>query len=437
MSGGTAVAIFVFFAIWGACFLCGVVLLNLFLFNMDRSRIKACLKVGDFIVFVVLPPVLLLTFHDPPWVRQMLALRPDSAPAAWGILSLGCFWATALAAQILFSLRTFRPRAVAQLLVNHTRLAPFAARAEDWDILKEPPTPEDPRPGMPLPPRHQRALATVPHNSPIRKAILRWPLNRLDKSYQLQIHEIVLQFPQLPVAFDGIRVLQLSDSHYGALVSPRYHRHVLKEGAAQQADLIVITGDFTGGDYLHRESVALFASLRAPLGVWAIRGNHDYYTEAHVIAYWLEYYNIGLLTNRAVDFERNGQIFRLIGTEHPYAPVHDWASLVGEKSKETFCLALSHRPDNIVRLGRAGVDLVLAGHTHGGQWRLPLIGPLFIPSSYGRRFDQGFRQVKQGLLYTSRGFGGHTFPLRLNCPPEITVFDLRRGPAAIAPKRSD
>lgn len=235
-----------------------------------------------------------------------------------------------------------------------------------------------------------------------------------------------MEFAQLPPAFDGLRVLHLTDSHYGALLSPRYYRHAIEQAAALPADLIVITGDYTAADHLHRESVELFTPLQAPMGVWTIRGNHDYYTEANVMGYWFEYYGIRLITNQSVDFTRDNQVFRLIGTEHPYQPVANWQALVGAKTPDTFCLALSHRPDNIYNLSKAGADLVLSGHTHGGQWRIPLIGPLFIPSSYGRRFDQGFHLAGNSLLYTSRGFGGHTFPLRLNCPPEIALFVLRR-----------
>jgi predicted MPP superfamily phosphohydrolase len=81
-------------------------------------------------------------------------------------------------------------------------------------------------------------------------------------------------------------------------------------------------------------------------------------------------------------------------------------------------------------LAPAGADLVLAGHTHGGQWRLPLVGAFVLPSLYGRLYAEGFRVIGSTLLYTSRGAGVHTVPFRYRCPPEVTLFTLHR-PRAI------
>ena len=92
-----------------------------------------------------------------------------------------------------------------------------------------------------------------------------------------------------------------------------------------------------------------------------------------------------------------------------------------------FRLVLSHTPDNIFRLARTGADLVLSGHTHGGQWRLPAIGPIAFPSRYGRRFTPGLQKIGSTLLYASNGIGVHTIPFRLSCPPEITLFILRKS----------
>ena len=252
---------------------------------------------------------------------------------------------------------------------------------------------------------------------------------RFDESYDLQIHEIALRFPNLPKAFDGLRVLHISDIHHGEMLSPNYYHHVVEQAVALKADMVVVTGDFPATDNSYKESIEILSPLKPPMGIWAVRGNHDFYTEPELIAHWIKEHGIGLLSNCYKDFEREGQKLRLIGVEHPFLDVTDWDALMGpdEGGEPIFRLALSHVPDNIRNLSRAGADLVLSGHTHGGQWRLPLIGPLVIPSIYGRRYDQGLKQVGKSLLYVSRGMGIHTIPLRFNCPPEIAVFDLRRG----------
>lgn len=420
-------SLFAFVFVWSGFLLAGIALLNLVFFNMRRSRIKKALKVGDFLVFAAAPPVFLLAFHDTALVGQLLALQPASAAARIILGFCGAAWFCAIAAQLFFSIRTALRKNPVQALSNRTRVERYHPSESDWERFRRLGAPEPLAAGMPAPPPHRRPVKPIPHRSPIRRIIRHTPLRHLDISYDLHIHEIVLSFPQLPGSFDGLRVLHLADSHYGALLSPRYYEFAIEHAGRLGADLIVLTGDYTADDYLHREAVALFQPLSAPLGVWTVLGNHDYYTDEKTMAYWIGHYGIRHIPNQRHDFRRGSDTLRLVGVEHPYQPVGDWQGLVGEADANTFCLVLSHRPENILPLARAGADLVLSGHTHGGQWRLPLLGPVFIPSFYGRHFDQGFFRVGRTLLYVSKGFGGHTFPLRLNCPPELTLFELRKG----------
>jgi predicted MPP superfamily phosphohydrolase len=259
--------------------------------------------------------------------------------------------------------------------------------------------------------------------------LLKPPLDWVNQSYDLRVHELTLSFSNLPKSFDGLRVLQLSDNHYGEIMSPAWHEHVCREAMALRPDLIALTGDLVAGDHLYRQAVESMKSLRAPLGVYVVRGNHDFYTEPHIIAYWLESQGFNLMSNRHTDLERDGQILRICGVEHPYVPIKSFQGALGPEPRNDrpFRLVLAHSPDVATRLERLGADLFLTGHTHGGQWRLPVIGPVIYPSIHGRRFDKGIQKLGDALLHNSSGFGLHTIPLRLNCPPEITLFTLRRG----------
>ena len=127
--------------------------------------------------------------------------------------------------------------------------------------------------------------------------------------------------------------------------------------------------------------------------------------------------------------------------EHPFIKVRDWKGLLsggvggapadathGQSATEhdVFHLVLSHQPDNAPPLARAGADLILCGHTHGGQWRFPIIGPMVYPSVYGRRFAPGLSELDGALLHIGNGVGVHTVPFRWLCPPDIVLLVLRR-----------
>jgi hypothetical protein len=449
------------------------VVYNLGVCSLERSILKRQLQNAAAAVFLVALPAILIGYRHAPWLEPILAAhRLHTAHVVLAVILL-----YALTCQISVTCRLLRPRRVPNLIALRERRAPYEPSIRDWDVYLREDFTTQPKAGTvppdcgpdahgsnaaPVPPYRRRVKSVRSHPLEIR-FILSSPFRHIDQTYDLRLVEVELGFPNLPPAFDGLRVLQLTDNHFGEVVSPAWYSHVVRHAGEMRPDLIVLTGDLSGAQNLYRQAVEMMRPLRAPMGVWAIRGNHDFNTEPEVLAYWLERENIRLLPNRHVDFERQGQTLRLIGLEHPYKRLKDWRGLSDQSDQSDpsdpsdqsdpsnpsdqsdssdpsdpsnssdlsggpsvpFRLVLSHTPDNIFRLARAGADLVLSGHTHGGQWRLPVIGPIAFPSRYGRRFTPGLQKIGRTLLYASNGIGVHTIPFRLSCPPEITLFILR------------
>jgi predicted MPP superfamily phosphohydrolase len=216
----------------------------------------------------------------------------------------------------------------------------------------------------------------------------------------LEITELDLTLPNLPVGLDGLRLLHLSDFHHE--FTPGLTHRAIEAAGELDPDLVAITGDFiVRSTEPLADLCSRLSGLAAPLGVWTIRGNHDIWHGGAAVAETLAHHGLGPLTNRAVDVRTGRGDLRLIGIEHHWEPVADWDALLDANG--TSCrIALSHGPDNFPRLARAGVDLVLAGHTHGGQWRLPLVGSLVVPSRHGTRYDCGLFEENGSLMWVTR-----------------------------------
>jgi predicted MPP superfamily phosphohydrolase len=228
-----------------------------------------------------------------------------------------------------------------------------------------------------------------------------------------------------------VRVLHLSDLHVmGGFEG--YTDHVGQQMRALDPDLIVMTGD-----YLSRaDRLPLLASWlkqlpRARYGVYAVLGNHDYWSgNPDGVRAALAQAGVRVLGGActSVDVATAAAVLRVCGTEAPWGP--DYAATVeGDPSVEpTATLVLTHTPDNVYVHHEQGVTAMFAGHTHGGQFRLPFVGAIVVPSRYGRRFDEGHFVVEGAHLFVSAGVGADEPPLRLWCPPELVVVDLVGSP---------
>lgn len=238
--------------------------------------------------------------------------------------------------------------------------------------------------------------------------------------------EQVWHFEKLPAAFEGFRILQLSDFHFDFI--PELPSIVGEMVAQHPFDVCVLTGDFRGettGPY--EASLAFLKATRPCLGerVYAVLGNHDN------VELMLSMPEIGIqvLMNQSLRLEKDGASILLAGIDDPhYYRTHLLEDFAGELQAHGFAILLSHSPEAWREAAAAGFDLQLSGHTHGGQLCLPGGLPLVCHlEGCPRRMIRGRWQAGELQGYTSRGVGSSSLDLRLNCPPEITVHVLR-GP---------
>ena len=241
--------------------------------------------------------------------------------------------------------------------------------------------------------------------------------------FQVEFTELTLQVPGLPVAWDKLTILQLSDLHLSGTPSEKFYETVIEQClAGGTPDIVAITGDFVDTEIHHRWLVPLLKPLRWQAGAFAILGNHDIWYDPPSIRRELEQLGITVLGNgwRALDVR--GEPLVVIGHEGPwFRPKPDLKGC----PEGAFRLCLSHSPDNIRWARRNRVQLMLSGHCHGGQIRLPVFGSLFVPSSYSRKYDCGLFFEDPTLLYVNRGLSGRE-PLRYNCRPEVTRLILKK-----------
>jgi predicted MPP superfamily phosphohydrolase len=240
--------------------------------------------------------------------------------------------------------------------------------------------------------------------------------------FQVEYVEKSLALPRLPAALDGLTVLHLSDLHLHGTPDRDFFRAVLDRCAAWHPDVLALTGDVVDSDTHHRWIIPLLGRLRWRVGAYAILGNHDHRRDVGLTRKRLRRLGMVVLENNWVEAEVRGEKVVVVGHEGPWLKGEpDLATCPGEP----FRLCLSHTPDHVAWARRHGVDLMLAGHVHGGQIRVPPFGSLLVPSRLGRRHDMGTFHLPPTFLHVSRGLSGE-HPVRYNCRPEATLLTLRR-----------
>jgi uncharacterized protein len=253
----------------------------------------------------------------------------------------------------------------------------------------------------------------------------------------LEIRPQSIRLSRLPRAFDGFRICQLSDIHIGPFMTEQQIRKYVAIANAQKADMIVLTGDFVTFDHNTQGPVVdALRGLRAPMGVYGSLGNHDAWAVVEdSISEMFRQAGVKILRGANVAIRAGGESLNLMGVDFqslrqfgPSAAVPrllwDIESLVDPNRVN---ILLSHNPDTFDRAAELGIDLSLAGHTHGGQAALEFISPEIAPSRLITPYVAGWFQKPGGQLYVNRGIGTVFVPIRVGAPPELTVYSLIRG----------
>jgi predicted MPP superfamily phosphohydrolase len=252
----------------------------------------------------------------------------------------------------------------------------------------------------------------------------------------LEITQQRIRLARLPKAFAGFRIAQLSDIHIGPFMNEDEIRKYVRITNDLKPDLIALTGDFVTWDpSTQRAVVAALTGLRAPFGIFGCLGNHEAWsrTEDSITAMFRQV-GIPILRQACVPITSGGESFNLMGvdfqTRYHMGPSNDKfvrRFLVGVEtlvSPATANILMSHNPDTFDRAAELGIDLSLAGHTHGGQVALEFVSPEIAPSRLVTPYVAGWFQKPGGQLYVNRGIGTIGVPMRIGAPPEITVYEL-------------
>lgn len=269
-----------------------------------------------------------------------------------------------------------------------------------------------------------------------------------------QIRRVDLPVSGLPPALNGLRIAQLSDIHIGSYMSAPEIRRAVDMANDLDGDLAVVTGDFlTGPGDPIEACIDELSRLRAPLGIWGCNGNHEAYADAEALAATLfARHGMGHLRQQNVELVHRGQPFNLIGVDYERErPV--WsrrpmlARIASLVRRDVPNILLSHNPNTFPRASELGIQVQIAGHTHGGQVRVEILDHRLSPAYFLTPYAAGLFQRPLGAwaalndqeawsgapnaapaaLYVNRGLGTIGAPIRLGVPPEITLLTLRRA----------
>jgi uncharacterized protein len=265
------------------------------------------------------------------------------------------------------------------------------------------------------------------------------------------IESVAVPLAGLPKSLDGLRIVQLSDIHIGAFMPQTEIRRAVEMANGLNPDLAVVTGDLISfdGDPLE-VCIAELSRLRAPLGIWGCNGNHELYAEVEGASQDLfERYGMELLRQRNKELQWRGGKLNLIGVDYQRerAPSGERSSMLEDIESlvrsDIPNILLSHNPNTFPRAAALGIELSLAGHTHGGQIRVEIVHRGWNPARFFTKFVAGLYSLplgggaaaigeraaqlgqKAAFLYVNRGLGTFAMPVRLGVPPEITLITLR------------
>ena len=269
--------------------------------------------------------------------------------------------------------------------------------------------------------RRRRCRGAAPVADTHHRIHLRRPFTTLE----LAVRRYRIPLPDWPGG--RFRIVQLSDLHMSGHLPADYYARVADEATAAGGDVVIVTGDLISDTRHLSLLVPFLRRLRARLGVYAVLGNHDWWSDPTAVQTALAAAGVVWVANSCRSLPAvNGACVRLGGCERPWSNgLSPWMA-PPENPAEPLIL-LTHTPDNIFHIARrvSHSTLVFAGHYHGGQIRIPWLGSLLVPSIHGRLFDHGHFVLNGVHLFVNAGIGAAMPRLRIYCNPEIVIVDLQ------------
>ncbi len=272
----------------------------------------------------------------------------------------------------------------------------------------------------------ERINAFVASEAPIRTLAGNWSKKAklaIDEANSLSLEHVEIAIKRLPAKLDGLKIVHLSDTHHSPFTDLKHIERAVKVANRLRPDMFLLTGDYVSHERQYIAPVAaVLGRLKAKYGTYACLGNHDHWTDADLLTDLFRGEGINMLVNEGFRFEARGASFWLCGVDDHMVGKTDVPAALKGSFPDEMKLLLAHNPIIFREAARHGIDLTLSGHTHGGQIK--------VRSDEKRVFTR--RRIKAGLhtrrnsqIYITRGIGTVVVPMRYQCPPEISLLELR------------
>lgn len=244
----------------------------------------------------------------------------------------------------------------------------------------------------------------------------------LNEANSLSVEKIEIQLKRLPKNLDGFRVVHLSDIHHSPFTDIEHISRAVKIANSLKPDMFVLTGDYVSHESEYIAPVAeVLGGLKSEFGTFACLGNHDHWTDSEMVTTLMREANINVLINEGLRFKAKGASFWLAGVDDYMVGKTDLRAALRGSFPDEMKMVLAHNPIIVRRAARVGVDLMLSGHTHGGQIKLRDDEKRILPR---RKLKNGLYRRKDTQIYITRGIGTVVLPVRYGCPPEISLLEL-------------
>ena len=245
----------------------------------------------------------------------------------------------------------------------------------------------------------------------------------IDEANSLSLERVGITLNRLPKKLDGLKIIHLSDTHHSPFTSLEHIARTVKIANRLKPDMFILTGDYVSHEASYIEPVAkVLGELESEFGTFACLGNHDHWTDPDLITNSLRKQGITVLINEGFRFEARGGSFWLAGVDDHMVGKTDLPSALRGSFPDEMKLLLAHNPIIFRKSVRAGVDLTLSGHTHGGQIKIRDKDKGIIRR---RKLTAGLHERQDSQIYITRGIGTVVLPVRYQCPPEISLLELR------------
>lgn len=271
-----------------------------------------------------------------------------------------------------------------------------------------------------------RINAYVGSEAPFRALAGNWSKTArtaMDEANSLSLERVEIFLKRLPKKLDGFKIIQLSDTHHSPFTNLEHIARAVKIANRLRPDMFLLTGDYVSHE---REYIAPVAAelgkLKAKYGTYACLGNHDHWTDADLVTHLFRGEGINMLVNQGLRFEARGASFWLAGVDDYMVGKTDVPAALRGSYPDEMKLLLAHNPVIFRDAERLGVDLTLSGHTHGGQIKLRDEEKRILRR---RKLKSGLHRRRNSQIYITRGIGTVVLPVRYQCPPEISLLELR------------